>query len=1001
MNRLQTHPNTTKKLSALLFILLPILLFAQDNYYWSDDQRIELTTDQQLVSVELNRKLTAAELADLSNQKDLKIIDYQKVSQRLLIDFSKEINLQSVATTLRLDDQHIRQLSHGLRLSDGFPLWLTDQVVFKLHRSTSLNTIKNQFIDQIKSIKNAPFGDYQIIQLNDVKDALPIANELLAQQLADWAHPDFYAEKTKHVDPLYGDQFQLNSTGQNVDGYISVVDVDCNAPEAWTVTKGDLNMIIAVIDDGVEAHEDLVMPNGNSALVAGYTPFSNGDGSPGLDGAHGQSCAGIISAAHNDIGVRGIAPNVKTMPINIFAGEETISQIANGFNFARINGAAVLSNSWGYSTCEAQFDVLNQAIANAANNGRDGKGCLITFASGNSYGNCVEYPANLSTVIGVGAVTNRGLRSDYSNYGNTLDLVAPSNGAAGVRTIDRMGSDGYTRGNYALDFGGTSAACPVVSGVAALLLSAYPNLTAQEATAILYNTAKDIGASGRDVEYGYGIVDAAAALRAAGSGEAIGYCSSQGNSVRDEWIGEVRLGDFVNISGAAGYSDFTDQVITVQKGNTYNLSITPQYSADAYPDAFRVWIDYNQNEIFEANELVFEEGLTSQTVSGQITIPTTVSGSTRMRVALKFEAFPEACEIFDYGEVEDYTIQFVEDNNATCETPTNLAVELLEERSAVLSWSAVSGATAYDMLIRAQGGDWISFDAVSGTSIQLINFSVGTIYEFSVRSICVDGQVSTFSNNFPFEYVEETDAADYCDANAAASQYQWIDLIELNEIVNATGDNGGYADFTDQVATIQRGATETIYISKGPNTSYVFHWTIYIDYNQNEIFESEELIVKGESDSNDVLYAEFDVPTDAPSGQTRLRVLMKYNDAANPCGEFEYGEVEDYTVNVRAIGSNHQKVQSPNAIALADQIVKDAPTIELFPNPTSDFVRLRNVPLSTSVTLRLLDARGQLVRSIDDWNGRDVDMYGLADGCYFLDVQMVDGKVVLPFVISR
>jgi hypothetical protein len=617
----------------------------------------------------------------------------------------------------------------------------------------------------------------------------------------------------------------------------------------------------------------------------------------------------------------------------------------------------------------------------------------------------VEYPANLSTVIGVGAVTNRGLRSDYSNYGDALDIVAPSNGAAGVRTIDRMGDSGYSRGNYALDFGGTSAACPVVSGVAALLLSAYPDLTAQQATNLLYITAKDIGTAGRDLEHGYGIVDAFAALQAAGGtgGDvSVGYCNAKGLSVRDEWIGEVRLGNFINTSGAAGYSDFTNQIIKVAAGGTYELSITPAYSADRYPDVFRVWIDYDQNEVFDANELVFEDGPTDQTVRGTIAIPATASGSTRMRVALKFESSPEACEVFDYGEVEDYTIQFGEEDNSTiCSVPTGLAVDIAADRSAVLSWNAMPEATTYDLRIRTVGGNWIPFDAIEGTSIQLTNFTIGTIYEFSVRSSCSDTQLSEFSDDFQFEFVEDAGSStDYCAANGGISQYQWIDLIELNEIINPSGDNGGYADFTEQVANIQAGATETIYISKGPNTSYIFYWTIYIDYNQNGTFEDDELIVKGESESNDVLFAEFDVPTDATLGQTRLRILMKYDDSADACGEFTYGEVEDYTVNIRAIGTNIMQAQRPEAIALNEPLASD-PTIELFPNPTSDFVQLRHVSLSGATTVQLLNGQGQLIRTIENWTGRKIDVRDLAEGYYILRVQAEKEKLVIPFMIAR
>ncbi len=161
-------------------------------------------------------------------------------------------------------------------------------------------------------------------------------------------------------------------------------------------------------------------------------------------------------------------------------------------------------------------------MADANANGRGGLGCVIVFASGNGYKSCVDYPGNNSNVIAVGAFANTGIRSAYSNYGPTLDLVAPSNNVggpgAGVRTTDRMGSPGYSGTNYTSSFGGTSSACPVVAGVATLVLGFNPSLTSAEVKNILYSTAIDMGPSGFDNEYANGRVNALAALQAAGGG---------------------------------------------------------------------------------------------------------------------------------------------------------------------------------------------------------------------------------------------------------------------------------------------------------------------------------------------------------------------------------------------------------------------------------------------------------------------------------------------------
>jgi subtilisin family serine protease len=132
----------------------------------------------------------------------------------------------------------------------------------------------------------------------------------------------------------------------------------------------------------------------------------------------------------------------------------------------------------------------------------------------------VSYPASNSYAIAVGACTDAAVRSYYSQYGPKLDFVAPSNGGEkGITTTDRMGAAGDDPGNYSFEFGGTSAATPLASGVAALILSANPNLTAEQVRTTMRQTCHKIGdtpyTDGRNDYYGYGRLDAEAAVKAA------------------------------------------------------------------------------------------------------------------------------------------------------------------------------------------------------------------------------------------------------------------------------------------------------------------------------------------------------------------------------------------------------------------------------------------------------------------------------------------------------
>jgi len=973
-----------------VLLLCTAILMAQKNYYWSENQKIILYEDHATLSIQFHEKQNKALLLEqLKTVKQVKQAAYHPNAMRLIVDFHTDVPLDKVLATLRLNPNAVKSWSYGYELSDGFHVWLTHQIAFQPQKGVKIEQIQS-FIAQLgsKSIITANEYDYYIIAIPEIEKVMFIANQIQESKLTTWCHPDFYAKITKYDDPLYSEQFQLNNTGQVIDRRRGVNDVDCNAPEAWTITKGDPSIIVAVVDDGVETHEDMVTAGGASRILSGYTPVGNGKGLPLADGAHGQSCAGIIAASHNEIGIRGIAPEVAVLPINIFTEEETVSQVANAFNYARTNGAAVISNSWGYSTCEGSFGVLNAAISNAATKGREGKGCIITFASGNSYSDCVEYPANLSSVIAVGAVTNTGVRSEYSNYGTDLDLVAPSNGEAGVRTIDRMGNIGYSAGNYTSTFGGTSAACPVVSGVVALVVSAKPNLTAAEITNILYATASDMGTAGKDNEYGHGRVNAFAALKVAlGENVAVGgYCLAQGKVADDEWIKEVAFGNFVNTSATSLYTDFTNKIIRVTPSETYPLTVTPGYSGQGFPDFINVWIDYNQNESFEATELVFSKGPVSSATTVNVKIPSGLSGKTRMRVALKYEAAPSACESFEFGEVEDYTVEFT-NTTTVCEIPTGLGVTLLNNTDVALTWAALEGVDNFQVRIRVNNGDWVVFDDINTTNIELTGFVVGASYEFQVRSSCGNLIYSAYSASYKFTFTDNSATTTYCNAVGNISQLQWIDFVEINEIKHSTGDNKGYADFTNLTANLLAGSRDTIFFSKGGGGLYEFYWTIYIDFNKNGTFETDERIVRGVEKSSNILFAPIVIPITAKAGKTRMRVLMKYNDALDPCGSFGYGEVEDYSINIKAATPNLNLADSP----------LNTTTARVYPNPTTDVVYIESLELGA--TISLYDNFGRLLQQFQATESvEQIALQHLSSGLYQVVVQHAQSQIYFSVV---
>jgi len=146
----------------------------------------------------------------------------------------------------------------------------------------------------------------------------------------------------------------------------------------------------------------------------------------------------------------------------------------------------------------------------------------------------------------------------------------------------------------------------------------------------------------------------------------ISYCTSNSNVFNEEWIGNIQLNTIDNNSDNLAYSDFTSVSTLLSKGMQYTISITPVWPSTVWNEGYSVWIDYNKDGDFEdTDEQVWTQGATKNTpVSGSFTIPTSsISGETRMRVSMKYNAIPASCENFTYGEVEDYTVNLVGSND--------------------------------------------------------------------------------------------------------------------------------------------------------------------------------------------------------------------------------------------------------------------------------------------------------------------------------------------------
>ncbi len=284
-------------------------------------------------------------------------------------------------------------------------------------------------------------------------------------------------------DPLYPQQWALHNTGQTG----GAADADLDAPEAWAIVTGNANILIAVVDTGVDyTHPDL---NDGRVRTDIDRDFVNGDDDARDDHGHGTHVAGIIAAAANGVGTVGVLWQVSILPVKVLnaQGSGSADQVAQGVQYAADQGARIINLSLGSPHC-------SQALADAVNYAFE-RGAVIVAAAGND-GGPVGYPAAHERVVAVAATDSQDGRAAFSNRGPEVDVAAP--GVAILSTVP---------GGHQ-SFSGTSMAAPYAAGVAGLVLAHTGTLTNAQVMAVLRASADDLGADGPDDDFGHGRVNA-------------------------------------------------------------------------------------------------------------------------------------------------------------------------------------------------------------------------------------------------------------------------------------------------------------------------------------------------------------------------------------------------------------------------------------------------------------------------------------------------------------
>lgn len=508
-----------------------------------------ISINAQMTDVELDetkifvraQKLTPEKLAKLSEYGKIEDSKYEEIkinnlnkSPISVIDInwvvlsSEEININEIKNL-----EFVEFASFFVKNNLKKSLGITGLIYVQLNEGGE-NDFNLVEFEKTFNVKVVDFIGYKrnilkiLVDKSNKEDISKLKNTLESNSFVTWVQIGYLYNMEAHCinDPLFSNQWGLNNTGQNG----GTAGVDIKYCDAMTITQGSPNIIVAVVDEGV----DLTHPDLQANIIGGFDATGNGsNGAPtNTITDHGTACAGIIGAIKdNNLGGSGVAPNCRIMPCKMDYGfVQTDEWLANCIDFAWQNGADVITNSWGGGQNNAN---INTAIQNALTQGRNGLGCTVVFSSGNDDG-AVGYPANSNpAILAVGAIDRCGTRSGRidiipnscdpwcpncrraSQFGVNLDIVAPG---TSVFTTD-IQATGNTNGDFNNNFGGTSAAAPHIAGVAALILSINPCLTEEEIRTIIENTAQKVGTftyannSNRPngtwhQEVGYGLVDA-------------------------------------------------------------------------------------------------------------------------------------------------------------------------------------------------------------------------------------------------------------------------------------------------------------------------------------------------------------------------------------------------------------------------------------------------------------------------------------------------------------
>jgi len=907
----------------------------------------------------------------------------------------------------------------------GFHLWY--RLVFD--PASDIKTIVEQYqaLDEIEiaepEFRKAHVQDFEFIPLED-------AGQLLKNTSNLWT-PD---------DPQLNQQWHYHNTGQTG----GTPGADISLLNAWNIEKGSTDVIVAIVDDGIQfTHPDLA---GNMWANIGYNFVS---GSPNVvPGNHGTHVAGTVAAVTNNaVGVAGIAggsgsnDGVRLMSCQVFAGFSS-----GGFHLAPVyaadNGAAISQNSWTYTSPgfynQNVLDAIDYFNLNGGGNALADGGITI-FAAANYNSSANYYPAFYSGTMAVAATNHNDQKAWYSNFGTWVDISAPGGETDAVTSQGVLST--LTGSSYGF-YQGTSMACPHVSGVAALLLSnVYGVLTPDDVAEILMNSADDhYGANPNFIgQLGSGRLNAhAALLEAQGflfgimnptnfSATALGSTeislswdkNDDNNDVLLAWSltnsfgvpdsGMVyQPGDVLTGGGtilyAGGNTEFLHtglDGVTRYYYRIWSVTDTLNYStgrgASATTSCHYFQLPFNEN--FGSLSLEcwsFPEGQGNWDFGNSYTPPSSISGAPNAffnwSPSITNYSHSLTSPVIDATNMADVKLDYILFiNNYSGSTVENMAVEFKTLDAA--EW------TLLELFTTAGLG---SGNAEHVRTDQALEGMAGNLFQVRFRA---HGPNSFNINGWGLddihvhgEFMPDLPGDSNCDG-----QVNVLDAITtVNYIMgnnpepfcwdNADVTQDGIINVLDIIGTVN-------IIMTGSKTSpfEISSSAAHIFMNRNGIaLESDGTLaglqfeITGISAGNlNFLLNGFEFVA-AEKGNKVLGLIFSFNNTPIPAGKinlFSFG-AEENNANwgeVIAGNLNAEKVSIFKHIASKPELSQAAAEINVFPNPSSGLFTLET---SEPINYQILDMMGRLVETNMISAGlHSIDLAGKGKGLYFLRIQ--------------